>query len=147
MNLKNITITGILLFSVAALAYSPIGEAFAKTDIYIVNNLDVPLEFKEIKNREHIEIKSSPPDKVDAGETKSFTIDAGDPGNEHLNIKYYVNNSSSGEEVGIVYKDEEAGTGSGSCPKDHPDWMTEEVKHCGSWKSDTKEWQYIYTTK
>ena len=52
MNLMIVT-TSILLFSVAALAYSPIGEAFAK-EIQIVNNLDVPLEFNEIKNRQQV---------------------------------------------------------------------------------------------
>ena len=51
MNLRRTTIViGILFFSVAALAYSPIGEAFAKQTIYIVNNLDVQLEFNKIKN-------------------------------------------------------------------------------------------------
>ena len=147
MNIKTTIITGILLFSVSAFAYFPIGDAFAK-DIYIVNNLDIPLLFKEIKNRQDIQIVSNPPDKVAAGTTGSFSAKVGQKGeddfkNKHLNIKYYVNNSSSGEQVGIVFKNNVGG--SEHCPKDHPDWMTEQVKNCGTWNNNDKKWQYIYS--
>ena len=108
MNLRTTTIMGVLLFGVGALIYSPIGEAFAiPADIYIVNNLDVPLEFKEIKKRQNIQIKTHPPDKVEAGETGSFTINQGnfDPTqSDRLNVQYYVNNSNSGEHIAIKYK-------------------------------------------
>ena len=122
-----------------------IGDAFAEKPIYIVNHLDVPLEFKEIENRQNIKIKSPPPGKVDPGSTKSFSVTTGDSfKNEHLNIKYYVNNSSSVDEVGIIFK---YNIGSNPhCPKDHPDSISEEVKHCGSWTNDN-EWQYIFSPK
>ena len=153
MNLKTIVITGIMLFSIATLVYSPIANSYAQDtpppsdgvkDVYIVNNLDVPLVFNEIKNREHIEIKSSPPETVESGETKSFKIEEGNEvGPYHLNIKYFVNDAGSGEEVGIVYKQT---TGESHCPKDHPDDITEEVDHCGSFDNN-KEWRYIFSPK
>ena len=146
MNLKTVTITGILLFSVAALAYSPIGKAFAEKKIYIVNNLDVPLKFQEIKNKQNLYVKTHPPNQVKALSTGSFTIAQGDLQNENqrLNVKYYVNNSASGEQVGIIYK--KIYPDNTHCSKDHPDDITEEVKHCGNW-SNNKDWQYIYTPK
>ena len=146
MNTKTTILTGILFFSVAALVYSPMGEAFAKK-IYIVNNLDVPLEFKEVQNRQAIQITSSPPDKINAGTTGTFGIETGDSGkNQHLNIKYYVNNSSTGEEIGIVYKWKDGETTKPHCPADHPDDIIEEVKHCGSWDNNN-EWEYIFSPK
>ena len=65
----------------------------------------------------------------------------------HLNIKYYINNSTSGEQVGIEYKWDGL-YGDEHCQKDHPNWMTEEVKHCG-FKGDNsdKDWQYIFSPK
>ena len=58
----------------------------------------------------------------------------------HLNIKYYVNNSDSGEQVGIVYKSDLT---SDSCPKDHPDDISEEVKHCPSCEIP-ENWKYFF---
>ena len=151
MNLKTIAITGIMFFSLAVLVYSSTTNSYAQEpppsdgakDVYIVNNLDVPLIFNEIKNREHIQIKSSPPETVESEETKSFKIEQGNEvGPYHLNVKYFVNDASSGE-VGIVYKQT---TGESHCPKEHPDDITEEVDHCGSWDNN-KEWRYIFSPK
>ena len=82
---------------------------------------------------------------VNAGTTETFKIAKGDGvKNQHLNIKYYVNNSSSGEQVGIVYK---AKWGESSkCPKVAPDDIMEQVKNCGSWGNE-KKWQYIFSPK
>ena len=150
MNLKIITVTGILLFSVAVLAYTLIDEVLAAQgtrDINIVNNLDVPLEFKEIKNREHIKIKSSPPNTIEGGETGVFKVTETDMSPYHLNVKYYINNATSGEQVGIEYKWDGL-YGNEHCPKDHPDWITEEVKHCGfQGNKYNKDWQYIFSPK
>ena len=110
-----------------------------------MNNLDVPLLFNEIKNRQDIKIITDPPKKIDAGKTDSFEIKEGDSyKNQHLNIRYYVNNSSSEEEVGVVYKWDIGGKP--HCPKDHPDDITEEVKHCPSWELD-ENWEYIFSPK
>ena len=140
-----------MLFSIATLVYLPVGTAFSQLDdlsnnkkIHIVNNLDVPLEFKEITNKEHMKLKENPPDKVEAGETGSFgVVEEGLPA--HLNVKYYVNTSSSGEDVGIIFKNEVGG--SPHCPKDHPDDITEVVKHCGSFDKNTSvKWEYIFSS-
>ena len=139
-------IGGMLLFRIASLTYRQIGEVFAK-DIYIVNNLDFQLEFKEIKNREHIEITSGPPEKIEAGKTdSSLNIKKKNiVGSKHLNINYYLNNPDSGEQVGILYKSEEIATGDGSYPKDHTDEISE-VQHCGSWNNN-KKWKYTFSPK
>ena len=90
MNSKATTAIGILLFSVAVLVYTPADQVLAKIgtqDIHIVNNLEVPLEFKEIKNREHIEIESSPPNTIKSGETDVFRVTESD---ESISSKYKI---------------------------------------------------------
>ena len=150
-NFKILVIAGILFYGVIALIYLPLGEVFAAKNINIVNNLDVPLEFKEIKNRQCIKIKSSPPETVDAGEKGKFQVQLNSDNctikakNGHLNIQYYVNNSSSGEQVGIKYKYKWL-SDSGSCPKDTPEDIQEQVKNCDTWDT-TDSWQYIYSPK
>ena len=59
MNLKTTTIAGMLLFSVAVLVYSPIGEVFAEQEAQIVikNNLAQLLIFDQMK-KQNIEIET-----------------------------------------------------------------------------------------
>ena len=65
MNIKITIIIGILFFSVAAMVYLPIGKAFAASATIKINNqLDVPLIFKEIKNRQDIQIITDLPNKI-----------------------------------------------------------------------------------
>ena len=149
MKLNTIT-TGILLLGIFGIFFSSIDDVFAgEEDIYIVNNLDYPLQFTEIKNKQNIKLITDPPKVIDSGKTESFTAEPnGNFDNIHLNIKYSVSTSdnSQDDQVGIVYKFKTGDMGDGSCPKDHPDWITEEVKHCGSFDNN-KDWQYIFSQK
>jgi ABC-type nickel/cobalt efflux system permease component RcnA len=114
-------------------------NASDNTPITIVNNLEQPLEFKEISNREHVEIKSDPPQEILAHSSGKFKIHAACAGcgNEHLNIKYTIKGTD--DQVGIVFK---WSGGLDHCPKEHPDWVTETVKHCGNF--DSSEWSYTF---
>ena len=145
MNFKTTLLSSVFLFTIATMIYTPAGEAFAKK-IYIVNNLDVPLIYKETKKRQDIQINSGPPKEVKPHTTNDdLHISPGDSlKNADLVIKYYVNNSDSGDTIGIQYNVGDGG--SKHCPKDHPDWITEEVNHCGSWDNDN-EWRYIFSLK
>jgi hypothetical protein len=116
-------------------------NASDNTPITIVNNLEQPLEFKEISNREHVEIKSDPLQEILAHSSGKFKIHVGSSaGNEHLNIKYTIKDTD--DQVGIVYKYDMETGGSKHCPKEHPDWVTETVEHCGNF--DSSKWSYTF---
>lgn len=117
--------------------------AMADTPITIVNNLDQPLTFVEIKNREHIKIISDPPREILAHSSGKFKIKVGDTvGSRHVNIKYDIKDSDGG--VGVVYKRELKvdGWGESHCPKEAPDWVIETVERCGNW--DSSSWTYTF---
>lgn len=114
--------------------------AFADAPITIVNNLEQPLIFLEISNREHVQIKSDPPAEVPAHSSGKFHVNAGS-GNKHLNVKYAVRDTE--DTVALVFKHELSTLGKVHCPKDHPDWITEEVRHCGDFLDG--QWTYVFS--
>ena len=74
----------VLLFT-----YLPLNETLAKIgtqDIYIINSINIHLEFKEIKNREQIEIESSSQKIVDSKDTGTLMITASDQNPYRLKI-------------------------------------------------------------
>ena len=112
--------------------------------IIIVNKLDVQLKFKEIKEKKGIEFEKKPPNTIDKKSRGFFTIERGDdlePRN--LNVQYYVENSKSGKQVGIVY--ELSRLGDERCKKDHPNGISEDVKNCGNFGKS--EWEYIFSSR
>ena len=110
MNIKTTTITRILLLGVVTLIYSSHENAFTQEpnsielEITIKNELDIPLEFKEIKQKENLKIESKPDDKINAGETGKIKIISEDRSkNPKLDVIYYINTSDSGQTINIVY--------------------------------------------
>ena len=83
----------------------------------IENNLDEDLIFDEIKNKQGFKIKTSPPNEIKSGETKSFEIkDSGSVfKNQHLNVKYFVDESGSDEKVTVGIKTADEFTGKLKC--------------------------------
>lgn len=114
--------------------------ARADTPITIVNELEQPLVFKAITNREHVQIKSDPPATIPAHSSGKFRISAG-AGNKHLNVTYAIQDTE--DEVAVVYKHELSTFGNPHCPKEHPKWVTEHVKDCGEF--DSKGWAYTFS--
>src|SRR5690606_21792462 len=115
-------------------------SAFAASPITIVNNLEQPRVFLEISNREHVQIKSDPPTVVPAHSSGEFRVAPG-AGNKHLNVKYVVRDTD--DTVALVFKHEVSTLGDVHCPKNHPDWVAEEVKHCGDFIDG--KWAYIFS--
>ena len=93
-----------------------------------------------------MEIESSPPKKLSIVGKQVLSELLLLMSTYHLNIKYCVNDASSVEQVGIIYKWDGL-YGDEHCPKDHPDDITE-VNHCG-FKGDSseKDWRYIFSPK
>ena len=132
-----------VMFSVAVVMVFSTGTAYAR-HINIVNNLDVTLYYKDI-SREHIQINSEPPRKVDAGTTGSFSVSGGTGYPKKLHLHYYVGEDGSSFTVGIRYKHEH-GDDKEHCSADHPQNITQDVKHCTLSGDDAKgSWEYIYT--
>ena len=140
--IPNLTIIIIvIIFGTMLMIYSPITNAYGK-DIIIVNKLDVQLKFKEIKEKKGIEIDKKPPGTIDKKSRGFFTIERGDDLKpRHLNVQYYVDNSKSGKQVGIVY--ELSRLGDERCKKDHPAGISEEVLNCGNFGKSN--WEYIFS--
>jgi hypothetical protein len=139
---KNSAITRILASAMAAAVCLSAGSAYAaSTPITIVNNLDQPLLFKKIQNRQSVKIVTSPPQEILAHSSGSFKIAVGSSGgNEHLDINYAVKDTDSS--VGIVYKYEKLTFGKKRCSTEVPNWVTGSVKNCGNY--DSKNWKYTF---
>lgn len=79
--------------------------AFAakNTTMKIVNNTSYNLVFQGVQNRQAIQIKSSPPDSVQAGQIGSFEISGGNSMNDpRLKLKYNLINTTTGQGIGSV---------------------------------------------
>ena len=141
--LKSSILSSILIFSVLSMMNISSQDVYAvkAVEIEIVNNLEQPLEFKEIKNRQAIKIVSDPPKEILAHSSGSFKVEQGDSvNNEHLNVKYNIEETE--DQLGIEFKWDRLDGGTKHCPKDHPNWVTEEVQHCGDW---SKGWTYTFS--
>ena len=143
---KRITIltTAITLSSIIAL--SPILDnqnAFAASyDVKIINELEEDLIFKEVKNRQNIKIKSSPPDEVKSGKTGEFKIaDGSNLKPKHLNVKYYVGDKGSEKTVTIGVKPADTANNDFKCFQKSPDDIKGSVV-CGS-----KTLKYTFSPK
>ena len=102
---KILTITIMLsaIFVLSTLAND--NEVFATKEIQIDNQLDLDLIFNEVENRQDVQIKSSPPEKVQAGETGKFEVKKGDSGKPyHLKVQYYVEEKDSDETITFGFK-------------------------------------------
>ena len=128
-----VTLSTMFVFSIVANN----GEAFAR-DIDINNNLGVSLIFHEVENRQNVQIKSSPPDEVKAGETGTFKVGEGDQSSAtpfHLKVQYYVGEKGSSDTVSFGFK-----TPSGDlatwddvkCFTNTPDDIKGKYDHCNS---------------
>ena len=141
VNIKTITITTVLLFSVVIFAYQSIGEAFAADPpIYIVNNLEDKLNFREVYKSENIEWESGPPNNVKPGKTGEMVFSIKNPVDPiDIEVIYYVGSpGSDAEQVEIIFKND-------LCYTDTPDDITGKIENCGSSDSD-RPWQYIFST-
>ena len=140
---SKISMTRALCVVAVALVWCATGQAYAQdklaqASITIVNDLGQSLVFKDIQNRQAIQIKSDPPAEIPAHSSGQFKVEQGTSmENLHLNIEYTIKDTA--DQVGIVYKLETAGAP--HCPKEHPDWTTESVKNCGDWD---KGWTYTF---
>jgi len=134
------------LFAVSVVITSAFaGQSLAESTIYIKNDLSKTLKFVKIKNRQAVTLHSDPPDEIAAGSTGSFDIGFHD-GSRHLNIKYQIGLDDGAEQVGVVYKEVDGTTD--HCPKEHPDWVTETVTHCGdSNDKNNIAWTYTFDEK
>jgi hypothetical protein len=144
MTITNSALFRLLLSSASVAMCLSAAGAYAeeKTPITIVNNLEQPLLFKEVKNREDIKIETDPPSEIAANSSGMFKIAQGtNSKNVHLNIKYSIEGTD--DEVGIVCK-HNVGEKQ-RCPKEHPDWVTETVEHCGNYGSN--RWSYTFDEK
>ena len=139
---SNLSMTRALFFVAVALVCCSTGQAYAQgAPITIVNNLDQSLVFKEVTNRQDIQIYNDPPAEVRPHSSSYFLVaDGSSMENRHLNIKYTIKGTD--DQLGIVYK--EKYLGEPHCPKEHPDWVTETVEHCGGWRNG---WTYTFTPK
>ena len=137
---SNTSMTRALCLVTVVLGCLSTGHASTDVPITIVNNLEQSLVFKEIKNRQDVQIKSDPPAEIPPHSSGQFKARQGTSGkNQHLNIKYTIKDTA--DQVGIVYKYDQAKP---HCPKDHPDWNTETVQHCGNWSVG---WTYTFAPK
>lgn len=137
---KTSIISALCLVSVALMGLST-GLAYADASITIVNNLEQPLVFKEIKNRQHIQIKTDPPAEILAHSSGKFKVGKGNSiNNVHLNIKYTIKGTA--DQAGIVYK--HLVDNPPECPKEPPDGAAETVKNCGDWDTG---WTYTFAPK
>ena len=77
-NVKKITVFSIAITLSTIVALAPIlsnQNAFTNiTPLKINNNLDEDLIFDKIKNKQGFKMKTSPPDQINAGESKTFKV-------------------------------------------------------------------------
>lgn len=112
-------------------------------DVVIVNRMDQPLIFSVVKNRHAIQIRTSPPGRVEAGDSGKFSIRRqGESDTHYLNVEYFVGHTGSEQRVGIVFK---GARGERShCVKARPDGVIEDVRNCGSWEG-TDQWIFTFS--
>ena len=138
---RKTAMTGVLCVVAVALGCFSTGQAYAETSITIVNNLGQSLVFKDIKNRQAIQIKSDPPAEIPAHSSGQFKVAQGDSmKNVHLNVEYTVKGTA--DEAGIVYK--HLTDNPPECPQEPPAGATETVKNCGNWDTG---WTYTFAPK